>query len=83
MFLKSPGLASYKVVDPSIYRPKAPHYTMTGRNYPPDDTTKKPGPGAHYPEKVLIVSYLLTPNVQTPNFVAFVDSQIICVSFPR
>lgn len=52
--LKSPGLV-YKVVDPSIYRAKAPQYSMTGRNFPPDDTTRKPGPGAHYPEKVLVM----------------------------
>lgn len=51
---KSPGLV-YKVVDPSIYRPKAPQYSMIGRNFPPDDSTRKPGPGAHYPEKVLIM----------------------------
>ncbi|CAG11373.1 unnamed protein product, partial [Tetraodon nigroviridis] len=50
---QSPRLV-YKVVDPSTYRPKAPQYSMTGRNFPPHDITRKPGPGAHYPEKVTL-----------------------------
>ena len=29
-----------------------PAYTMNGRNYMPQDSTQKPGPGAHSPEKV-------------------------------
>uniref|UniRef100_A0A3P8RUX6 Tripartite motif containing 35-30 n=1 Tax=Amphiprion percula TaxID=161767 RepID=A0A3P8RUX6_AMPPE len=49
---KTPGPASYKVVDPSIYRQKPPGYSMTGRNFVPGESSKKPGPGAHYPEKV-------------------------------
>uniref|UniRef100_A0A3Q3W9T7 Tripartite motif containing 35-30 n=1 Tax=Mola mola TaxID=94237 RepID=A0A3Q3W9T7_MOLML len=51
---KSPSLAAYKVVDPSVYRQKAPQYSLTGRNFPPADTTQKPGPGAHSPEKVTL-----------------------------
>lgn len=32
---------------------------MTSRNVMPGDTTKKPGPGAHSPENVSIVIFLL------------------------
>ncbi|GAA6228993.1 outer dense fiber protein 3-like [Lates japonicus] len=51
---KTPGPAAYKVVDPCIYRQKPPQYSMTGRNFAPGETTKKPGPGAHYPEHVTL-----------------------------
>ncbi|KAI4879991.1 hypothetical protein NFI96_029171, partial [Prochilodus magdalenae] len=47
---KTPGPATYKVVDPGVYRPKPPQYSMTGRNSMPGDVTMKPGPGAHHPE---------------------------------
>uniref|UniRef100_A0A665UVI0 Outer dense fiber protein 3-like n=1 Tax=Echeneis naucrates TaxID=173247 RepID=A0A665UVI0_ECHNA len=49
---QTPGPAAYKVVDPCTYRQKPPQYSMTGRNFAPGETTKKPGPGAHYPENV-------------------------------
>lgn len=29
---------------------------MTGRNFPPGEATQNPGPGAHCPEKVLIMT---------------------------
>ncbi|XP_043980439.1 outer dense fiber protein 3-B isoform X1 [Gambusia affinis] len=48
----SPGPAAYKVVDPSIYRQKPPQYSIKGRNFAPEENTRKPGPGAHYPEHV-------------------------------
>ncbi|KPP68141.1 outer dense fiber protein 3-like [Scleropages formosus] len=38
--------------DPSTFKRKAPRYSMTGRNFKPGDKTQKPGPAAHYPEKV-------------------------------
>ncbi|KAM7414422.1 hypothetical protein PAMA_019306 [Pampus argenteus] len=47
---KTPGPAAYRVVDPCIYRVKPPQFSMTGRNFTPGETTKKPGPGAHFPE---------------------------------
>ncbi|KAI3371395.1 hypothetical protein L3Q82_023998 [Scortum barcoo] len=50
--LQTPGPAAYKVVDPCVYRQKPPQYSMMGRNFTPDETTKTPGPGAHYPEQV-------------------------------
>ncbi|XP_073328927.1 ciliary microtubule associated protein 1B [Pagrus major] len=49
---KTPGPAAYKVVDPYVFMKKAPQFSMTGRNFTPGETTKKPGPGAHYPEQV-------------------------------
>jgi hypothetical protein len=49
---KTPGAARYPVVDPSIFRRAAPSYSMLSRRYMPGDKTKKPGPGAHYPESV-------------------------------
>ncbi|KAM7002139.1 ciliary microtubule associated protein 1B [Tautogolabrus adspersus] len=49
---KTPGPAAYKAVDPYIYMQKPPHFSMIGRNFTPRDSTKKPGPGAHYPERV-------------------------------
>ncbi|XP_071942619.1 ciliary microtubule associated protein 1A-like isoform X2 [Antedon mediterranea] len=50
----TPGPGTYRVSDPSIYKNKAPLYSMTGRNQLPSDSTRKPGPGAHSPEKVYI-----------------------------
>ncbi|XP_034735161.1 outer dense fiber protein 3-B-like [Etheostoma cragini] len=50
----TPGPAAYKVVDPCIYSQRSPQFSMTGRNFPPGDTTKTPGPGAYYPERVTL-----------------------------
>ncbi|XP_017261243.1 outer dense fiber protein 3-B [Kryptolebias marmoratus] len=49
---KTPSPAAYKVVDPCIYRQKPPQYTITGRTFVSSEDTGKPGPGAHYPERV-------------------------------
>lgn len=49
---KAPGAGTYNTTDPSLYKDKAPLYSMTSRNVMPGDTTKKPGPGAHSPENV-------------------------------
>ncbi|XP_028263280.1 ciliary microtubule associated protein 1B [Parambassis ranga] len=49
---KTPGPAAYKTVNPYIYAKKPPQFSMTGRNFTPVEATKKPGPGAHYPEQV-------------------------------
>jgi len=51
---KTPGPAVYSSVDASIYRRQAPQYSMTARNNLPGDSTSKPGPGAHYPERVTV-----------------------------
>ncbi|XP_029288860.1 ciliary microtubule associated protein 1B [Cottoperca gobio] len=50
----NPGPAAYTVMNPYIYRTKPPQFSMTGRNFPPGDTTKKPGPGAHNLQQVTI-----------------------------
>lgn len=49
---KTPGPGTYDITEPSIYKDKAALYSMTSRNVMPGDTTQKPGPGAHSPEKV-------------------------------
>jgi len=51
---KTPGPGTYNSIDPSVYRYRQHVYSMTGRNLQPGDQTKKPGPGAHSPEKVTI-----------------------------
>ncbi|CAK8692727.1 unnamed protein product [Clavelina lepadiformis] len=51
---KTPGSARYSIVDPNMYRKRAPRYSMLARRYMPGDKTTKPGPGAHYPEMVSI-----------------------------
>ncbi|KAK3751848.1 hypothetical protein QZH41_009668 [Actinostola sp. cb2023] len=51
---QTPGPGTYKVVAPNIIKTKKPIYSMNGRNYLPGDSTLKPGPGAHYPERVYI-----------------------------
>merc|ERR1711881_348065 len=51
---KTPGPGTYRVIPPYVYKNRGPLYSMTGRNMLPSDSTKKPGPGAHSPEKVFI-----------------------------
>nr|XP_009858590.1 outer dense fiber protein 3-like [Ciona intestinalis] len=51
---RTPGPAKYNVTTPNAYRNKQPLYSMLGRNIMPGDNTRKPGPGAHSPEKVYI-----------------------------
>ncbi|XP_065910752.1 ciliary microtubule associated protein 1A-like [Dysidea avara] len=50
----TPGANAYKVIEPDITSRKAPSYGLYSRNYMPGDATKKPGPGAHSPEKVTV-----------------------------
>lgn len=50
---KTPGPGNYRTVCPSITKRKAPAYSMNSRNFMPGDSTQKPGPGAHSPEKVV------------------------------
>ena len=51
-FPQTPGPGAYNTTDPGIIKRKAPQYSMTSRNVLPGDSTLKPGPGAHSPEKV-------------------------------
>lgn len=50
---KTPGPGKYSISAEPV-KSKAPAYTLQGRTYVPADNTKKPGPGAHSPEKVLV-----------------------------
>lgn len=49
---KTPGPGAYGTITPAVYKQKPPAYSMTGRNAMPGDSTTKPGPGAHSPERV-------------------------------
>ncbi|XP_041852254.1 outer dense fiber protein 3-B [Melanotaenia boesemani] len=51
---KTPGPAAYKAVDPGVYRQNPPQYSISGRNFHSAKTSDKPGPGAHYPERVTL-----------------------------
>ncbi|XP_032231317.2 outer dense fiber protein 3 isoform X2 [Nematostella vectensis] len=51
---KTPGPGTYKVTSPDKYRKRMAAYSMNGRNFMPGDSTQKPGPGQHSPEKVVI-----------------------------
>ena len=51
---KAPGSATYKTVESNLYRNRPPCYSMLARRYMPGDKTQKPGPGAHYPERVKV-----------------------------
>jgi hypothetical protein len=49
---KTPGPGNYNIVNPGKYKNEQPHYSMLGRNNMPGDSTVKPGPGTHSPERV-------------------------------
>jgi len=51
---KTPGPGTYNDAQIDIYMTKKPLYSMTSRNRLPGDGTRKPGPGAHSPEKVYV-----------------------------
>jgi len=39
-------------LDPNVVKRRGPAYSILGRSYMPGDSTQKPGPGAHFPERV-------------------------------
>ncbi|KAK3708610.1 hypothetical protein QZH41_011777 [Actinostola sp. cb2023] len=49
---KTPGPGTYKVTSPNKVKGRCPSYSINGRNFMPGDSTLKPGPGQHSPEKV-------------------------------
>lgn len=51
---KTPGPGSYNNVITDAYKYKQPQYSMLGRNKLPGDSTAKPGPGSHSPERVVV-----------------------------
>jgi len=48
---KTPGPGTYGVHNPNLTKKRQPLYSMSARNSLPGDSTTKPGPGAHSPEK--------------------------------
>ena len=57
---QTPGPGAYGSMDPDIYKTKKPSYSMIARNGMPGDTTKKPGPGAHSPERVCLLDLIMS-----------------------
>ena len=49
---QTPGPGAYEIVDPGHYSKRGPSFSIYSRVLPPRDFSKKPGPGAHSPEKV-------------------------------
>jgi len=49
---KTPGPARYSATHNELYLKRNPQYTLQGRSKLPSDKTRKPGPGAHFPERV-------------------------------
>lgn len=50
---RTPGPAGYNSVNPQSFKRSSPQYSLGARNFLPGDSTQKPGPGAHSPERVL------------------------------
>ncbi len=50
----NPGPGKYDSGNMNTVRKKAPSYSLSNRTTLPSDDTKKPGPGAHSPEKVRV-----------------------------
>ncbi|XP_074083266.1 ciliary microtubule associated protein 1B isoform X2 [Macrotis lagotis] len=48
---KTPGPCAYQEVNPTVYKAKAPQFTMQPRTSLPEDNTEKPGPATYYPQK--------------------------------
>ncbi|KAM5287874.1 ciliary microtubule associated protein 1B [Ctenodactylus gundi] len=44
---KTPGPCAYPAVNPGVYKPRAPQFTMLARTWLPGDNTLKPGPAAY------------------------------------
>ncbi|KFM81897.1 Outer dense fiber protein 3-B, partial [Stegodyphus mimosarum] len=51
---KNPGPGSYNVPEADKVKQKSPAYSLSYRTNVPKDKSKKPGPGAHCPEKVVM-----------------------------
>ncbi|KAM9177417.1 ciliary microtubule associated protein 1B [Dugong dugon] len=48
---KTPGPCAYHVVNPAVYKSRAPQFTMLARTSLPEDNTLKPGPAAYNVDK--------------------------------
>lgn len=49
---KTPGPARYSATHNEVYLKRNPQFSLQGRSKLPSDKTRKPGPGAHFPERV-------------------------------
>lgn len=50
---KTPGPCAYHVVNPGVYKTRAPQFTMLGRALSPLENTSKPGPASYSVDKVV------------------------------
>uniref|UniRef100_A0A8C2LI49 Ciliary microtubule associated protein 1B n=1 Tax=Cricetulus griseus TaxID=10029 RepID=A0A8C2LI49_CRIGR len=50
---KTPGPSAYHVVNPGIYKTRAPQFTMRARTSAPQDSTQNPGPAAYSVDEVV------------------------------
>ncbi|KAJ8378540.1 hypothetical protein AAFF_G00238450 [Aldrovandia affinis] len=50
----TPGPGKYNSTDPNVYLPRRPAFSMLRRYTVPSDATRKPGPGTHDAEKVVV-----------------------------
>ena len=58
--MKVPGPGTYNEAIVDKYKTqKSPAFSMGQRTLIPSDHTMKPGPGAHSPEKVFLIYFLL------------------------
>jgi len=55
-----PGPGKYDSANCDVVKKKAPSYSLSVRTQLPSDDTKKPGPGAHSPEKVMTLEEICT-----------------------
>lgn len=52
-FLQTPGPCAYHVVNPGIYKSRAPQFTMLARTPLPQNNTLNPGPAAYNVDQVI------------------------------
>lgn len=50
---QTPGPCAYHVVNPGIYKSRAPQFTMLARTSLPQDNTLNPGPAAYNVDQVV------------------------------
>lgn len=50
---QTPGPSAYHVVNPGIYKSRAPQFTMPARTSLPQDNTLNPGPAAYNVDQVI------------------------------
>nr|CAD7405479.1 unnamed protein product [Timema poppensis] len=71
----TPGPGTYDSAKSEFTKSRSPAYSISSRYQLPSDSTQKPGPGAHYPEKRGINK--LTAASLTPPLVPTLTSQVL------